>query len=270
MPSTTERAAPFRALCAELGVDPALLAHRYALDMEGVDTVVLGVKNRAELAQCLEAEALGRLPAELREDRRIGAGSPAFELAEPQVVDQGHQLVDRCVGHGKLRLARVSAGQPQRFNTAFVARIRPRPYSAIDRRASRPNAGEQLVAGPLARTRRSPSCTAGREVRLRAQEPVRRRARARSTPATDRRRAPRPVADRVDDLGEVPEVAVAAVHADDVVEAVDDLHDRTRPRRGSRPIDGSTTPPAAWWSRARRPSTPRPRPAGEMAVAEIE
>src|SRR5207302_2786844 len=30
-----ERAAPFRALCAELGVDPALLAHRYALDIDG-------------------------------------------------------------------------------------------------------------------------------------------------------------------------------------------------------------------------------------------
>jgi aryl-alcohol dehydrogenase-like predicted oxidoreductase len=60
-----ERAAPFRALAAELGTDPALLAHRYALDMEGVDTVVLGVKNRAELAQCLEAEAVGLSP-ELR------------------------------------------------------------------------------------------------------------------------------------------------------------------------------------------------------------
>ena len=60
------RAAPFRALCAELGVDPALLAHRYTLDMEGVDTVVLGVKNRAELAQCLEAEALGPLPPDVR------------------------------------------------------------------------------------------------------------------------------------------------------------------------------------------------------------
>ena len=60
------RAEPFRALCAELGVDPALLAHRYALDMAGVDTVVLGVKNRTELAQCIEAEALGPLPAELR------------------------------------------------------------------------------------------------------------------------------------------------------------------------------------------------------------
>jgi aryl-alcohol dehydrogenase-like predicted oxidoreductase len=60
------RAAPFRALCDELGVDPALLAHRYALDIAGVDTVVLGVKNRAELAQCIEAEALGPLPADLR------------------------------------------------------------------------------------------------------------------------------------------------------------------------------------------------------------
>ena len=61
-----ERAAPFRALCAELGVDPAILAHRYALDIEGVDTVVLGVKNRSELAECIEAEALGNLPGELR------------------------------------------------------------------------------------------------------------------------------------------------------------------------------------------------------------
>ena len=60
------KAAPFRNLCAELDVEPALLAHRYALDMDGVDTVVLGVKNRAELAQCLDAESLGPLPTELR------------------------------------------------------------------------------------------------------------------------------------------------------------------------------------------------------------
>ena len=59
------RAEPFRALCAELDVDPALLAHRYALAMVGVDTVVLGVKNRAELIQCIEAEALGPLPVDL-------------------------------------------------------------------------------------------------------------------------------------------------------------------------------------------------------------
>jgi hypothetical protein len=42
-----------------------VIAHRYALGMDGVDTVVLGVKNRAELAGCLAAEAEGPLPADL-------------------------------------------------------------------------------------------------------------------------------------------------------------------------------------------------------------
>ena len=56
-----DRAAPFRALCAGWGEDPAYVAHRYALGIAGVDTVVLGVKNRAELSQCLEAEAAGPL-----------------------------------------------------------------------------------------------------------------------------------------------------------------------------------------------------------------
>jgi aryl-alcohol dehydrogenase-like predicted oxidoreductase len=59
------RAAPWRALCADLGLDPAALAHRYALDITGVDTVILGVKNRAELAQCVEAEAMGPLDADV-------------------------------------------------------------------------------------------------------------------------------------------------------------------------------------------------------------
>ncbi|MEN3974475.1 aldo/keto reductase [Emcibacter sp. SYSU 3D8] len=54
-------AAPFRALCATWGEDPAIVAHRYALSMKGVDTVVLGVKNRAELAQCVEAADRGAL-----------------------------------------------------------------------------------------------------------------------------------------------------------------------------------------------------------------
>ena len=57
------RAEVFRARCKRAGVDPADIAHRYALAMEGVDTVVLGVKNRAELAACLAAEALGPMPA---------------------------------------------------------------------------------------------------------------------------------------------------------------------------------------------------------------
>ena len=55
------RAAPFRALCARWGEDPAFIAHRYALAMPNIDTVVLGVKNRAELSQCLAAEAAGPL-----------------------------------------------------------------------------------------------------------------------------------------------------------------------------------------------------------------
>ncbi|HSG88275.1 MAG TPA: aldo/keto reductase [Pseudomonadales bacterium] len=59
------RAAPLRALAAELGTRPAILAHRYALSMDGVDTVVLGVKNRTELRECLAAEAEGPLDAEL-------------------------------------------------------------------------------------------------------------------------------------------------------------------------------------------------------------
>lgn len=66
-----EKAAPFRALCKELGEDPALLAHRYALSMEGVDTVVLGVKNREELQACVAAAEKGPLEAELR--KRVDA-----------------------------------------------------------------------------------------------------------------------------------------------------------------------------------------------------
>ncbi|MGD0142708.1 MAG: aldo/keto reductase [Rhizomicrobium sp.] len=55
------RVEPYRTLCRELGEDPAILAHRYALSLDGVDTVVLGVKNRAELEQCLAAERSGPL-----------------------------------------------------------------------------------------------------------------------------------------------------------------------------------------------------------------
>ncbi len=58
------RAAGFRALCAELGENPAVLAHRYALSLD-IDTLVLGVKNRRELAECITAAEAGPLPAEL-------------------------------------------------------------------------------------------------------------------------------------------------------------------------------------------------------------
>jgi len=65
------RAEPFRALARELGENPAILAHRYALSMTRVDTVILGVKNRAELedgvvaaeAGALDASVIGRIDA---------------------------------------------------------------------------------------------------------------------------------------------------------------------------------------------------------------
>jgi aryl-alcohol dehydrogenase-like predicted oxidoreductase len=68
------RAAGFRQLCAELGQNPAVLAHRYALSLP-VDTVVLGVKNRRELAECVVAAEAGPLMPELlaRIDRAVAA-----------------------------------------------------------------------------------------------------------------------------------------------------------------------------------------------------
>ena len=68
------RAAPFRDLAQELGESPASLAHRYTLSMDGVATVVLGVKNRVELQECVEAEARGKLEPELvrRIDSSVG------------------------------------------------------------------------------------------------------------------------------------------------------------------------------------------------------
>jgi aryl-alcohol dehydrogenase-like predicted oxidoreductase len=58
------RAAGFRTLCAELGENPAVVAHRYALTLP-IDTLVLGVKNRQELAECVVAADAGALPADV-------------------------------------------------------------------------------------------------------------------------------------------------------------------------------------------------------------
>lgn len=68
-----ERAAGFRQLAAELGESAASLAHRYALSVPGVATVVLGVKNRAELDECLAAEGRGPLTEEELEQVRGSA-----------------------------------------------------------------------------------------------------------------------------------------------------------------------------------------------------
>src|SRR2546428_2800284 len=69
-----QRSAPFLPLARELGESPASLAHRYALSMAGVATVVLGVKNRTELRECMTAEARGVLdPARMsRIDTAVG------------------------------------------------------------------------------------------------------------------------------------------------------------------------------------------------------
>lgn len=66
------RAAGFRRLADEIGADPAVLAHRYALGL-GIDTLVLGVKNRAELHAGIAAAEAGPLDAETmaRIDRSV-------------------------------------------------------------------------------------------------------------------------------------------------------------------------------------------------------
>jgi aryl-alcohol dehydrogenase-like predicted oxidoreductase len=56
-----KRSAMFRALARDLGTSSAALAHRYALSMAGVDTVVLGCKNRKEVLECVAAAAAGPL-----------------------------------------------------------------------------------------------------------------------------------------------------------------------------------------------------------------
>lgn len=74
-PTSTDfdRAAPYRDLCRAWGEDPAIIAHRYALGIDGVDTLVLGVKNVAELDQALEAERRGPLdPAQLSAIEALG------------------------------------------------------------------------------------------------------------------------------------------------------------------------------------------------------
>jgi aryl-alcohol dehydrogenase-like predicted oxidoreductase len=62
-------------LAREIGVTPAALAHRYALSLD-IDTLVLGVKNRRELAECVAAADAGRLAPELmaRVDQTVPRG----------------------------------------------------------------------------------------------------------------------------------------------------------------------------------------------------
>ena len=68
------RAAPFRAIAAEVGQSPAFLAHQYSISMNGPATVVLGVKNREELRECVAADAAGPMDPQLiqRIDKAVG------------------------------------------------------------------------------------------------------------------------------------------------------------------------------------------------------
>ena len=52
---------PFRKLANEWGESPAALAHRFALSVDKVSSVILGVKNRQELQECIDAESKGKL-----------------------------------------------------------------------------------------------------------------------------------------------------------------------------------------------------------------
>jgi len=81
------KAAPFRALCKELDEDPAVIAHLYALQMPGVDTLVLGVKNRTELRAVLDAEARGPLDEAIR--KRIDALRLNFQIPRMPIDGDG-------------------------------------------------------------------------------------------------------------------------------------------------------------------------------------
>ena len=52
-----EKADAFRKLAKEWGESPASLAHRYALSIQKVSSVILGVKNKKELQECIQAES---------------------------------------------------------------------------------------------------------------------------------------------------------------------------------------------------------------------
>ena len=51
-----DRALPFRQLANKWNESPASLAHRYTLSVKKVSSVILGIKNRKELKECIEAE----------------------------------------------------------------------------------------------------------------------------------------------------------------------------------------------------------------------
>ena len=59
-----ERAEPFRELAKKWGESPASLAHRYALSIQKISSVILGVKNTQELKECLDTVNMNELSEE--------------------------------------------------------------------------------------------------------------------------------------------------------------------------------------------------------------
>jgi len=59
------KAFKIREISRELGVTTASLAYHYALSMENPSTIVLGVKNRQELNECIQVEKLGKMDSNL-------------------------------------------------------------------------------------------------------------------------------------------------------------------------------------------------------------
>lgn len=56
-----EKAEVFRELSKDWGLTPASLAHHYALSIQKISSVILGVKNTKELIECLEVEREDKL-----------------------------------------------------------------------------------------------------------------------------------------------------------------------------------------------------------------
>lgn len=59
-----KKALPFRKFAEKMNESPSSLAHRYALSQDKVGSVILGVKNRKELIECIKAEEDGILDKE--------------------------------------------------------------------------------------------------------------------------------------------------------------------------------------------------------------
>jgi aryl-alcohol dehydrogenase-like predicted oxidoreductase len=75
VPACTARI-PELALAREVGESAAALAHRYALFMPGVATIILRVKNRVELRECLAAAERGPLEPRLVAGIDAAVGRP--------------------------------------------------------------------------------------------------------------------------------------------------------------------------------------------------